>query len=334
MKKTAKAFGILLAVIVVLSIACNSVMYITYENEYVVIKQFGKIQSVSDHAGLGMKIPFIQTTTSIPKSLQFYDLLESDVITSDKKSMIIDAYITWRITDPILFTKTLNANTITAEGRLDVITYNAIKTTISNMTQEEVICSRDDTIDVAQAEATENIEIKDISAEEVESGKTDAVSAGQSEKEIEIIALSQRLLECVGNQCDQYGIQIVSIDVKKLDLPDENKEAVYQRMITERNNIAAAYKAQGQSEAQIIKNTTDKEVAVMLSEAQAEAERVIAEGEAEYMNTLSKAYNDESKADFYLFVRSLDAAEKSLNTKNNTLFLSKDSPIAQIFYGK
>lgn len=336
MKKSLKGFFILIAALVIFTVAYDSVIYTTYENEYVVIKQFGKIQSVSSHAGAGVKIPFIQTTTSIPKSLQFYDLLESDVITSDKKSMIVDAYITWRITDPVLFTKTLNANTTTAEGRLDVITYNAIKTTISNMTQEEVIRSRDDNIDVAHAEAAEDIEINDISAEDVESGEdidTSVTDAEKSGKDIEIIALSQRLLECVGNQCDQYGIQIVSVDVKKLDLPDENKEAVFQRMITERNNIAAAYKAQGQSEAQIIKNTTDKEVSVMLSQAQAKAEQTIAEGEAQYMSTLSEAYNDESKADFYLFVRSLDAAKESLNNKNNTLFLSEDSPIAQIFNG-
>ena len=332
MSKSLKRFFILIAVIVVLFVAYDSVIYTTYEDEYVVIKQFGKIQSVSDHAGAGVKIPFIQTTTSIPKSLQFYDLLESDVITSDKKSMIVDAYITWRITDPILFTKTLNANTTTAEGRLDVITYNAIKTTISNMTQEEVIRSRDDNIDIAHAEATEDIEINDISAEDVEAGDATAVSA-DNKNNIEIIALSERLLECIGNQCDQYGIQIVSVDVKKLDLPEENKEAVYQRMITERNNIAAAYKAQGQSEAQIIKNTTDKEVSVMLSEAQAKADQTIAEGEAQYMSTLSEAYNDEGKADFYLFVRSLDAAKDSLKNKDNTLFLSKDSPIAQIFNG-
>lgn len=336
MSKALKRMMILVAVIVVLAVAYESVIYTTYENEYVVIKQFGKIQSVSDHAGAGVKIPFIQTTTSIPKSLQFYDLLESDVITSDKKSMIVDAYITWRITDPVLFTKTLNANTSTAEGRLDVITYNAIKTTISNMTQEEVIRSRDDQIEIAHGETKEDIEINDISAEDVETNgniDTSATDAEKNKKQVEIIALSERLLECIGNQCDQYGIQIVSVDVKKLDLPDENKEAVYQRMITERNNIAAAYKAQGQSEAQIIKNTTDKEVSVMLSEAQAKADQTIAEGEAQYMSTLSEAYNDENKADFYLFVRSLDAARDSLNNKENTLFLSKDSPIAQIFNG-
>lgn len=118
-----------------------------------------------------------------------------------------------------------------------------------------------------------------------------------------------------------------------LDLPEENKDAVYERMITERNNIAAAYKAQGESEARIIRNTTDKEVSIMKSEAEAEADKLIAEGEAEYMKILSDAYNDESKADFYLFTKSLDTARTSLSNKNNTLFLDKSSPLAQIFTG-
>ena len=82
---------------------------------------------------------------------------------------------------------------------------------------------------------------------------------------------------------EQYGIDILAVEVKKLDLPDDNKQAVYTRMISERENIAAQYTAEGASQAQIIQNTTDKEVSIMLSEADAQAEQTIAEGEAEYM---------------------------------------------------
>ena len=130
---------------------------------------------------------------------------------------------------------------------------------------------------------------------------------------------------------EQYGIEIQMVKIKKLDLPDENKDAVYNRMITERKNIAAAYKAQGESEAQKIRNTTDRETAVMLSEAEATADRLEAEGEAEYMRILSDAYNDPDKAEYYLFVRQLDAAKKSLENGNTTLFLDSDSPLASIF---
>ena len=116
-------------------------------------------------------------------------------------------------------------------------------------------------------------------------------------------------------------------------MPDDNKQSVYDRMISERNNIAASYTAQGNSSAQKIKNDTTKEVSVMKSEANAEAEKIKAEGEAQYMQILSNAYNDASKADFYNFVRSLDAAKASLKNGNNTLILDKSSPITQIFYG-
>ena len=148
-----------------------------------------------------------------------------------------------------------------------------------------------------------------------------------------VISLSNKILEQLNKDYDpeQYGIEIQMVKIKKLDLPDENKDAVYNRMITERKNIAAAYKAQGDSEAQKIRNTTDRETAVMLSEADAKAAQIEAEGEAEYMKILSEAYNDPDKAEYYLFVRQLDAAKKSLENGNTTLFLDSDSPLASIF---
>lgn len=136
----------------------------------------------------------------------------------------------------------------------------------------------------------------------------------------------------VGDTLEQYGIELIAVETKHLDLPDDNKAAVYQRMISERNNIAASFAAQGESEAKKIRSEADKEVEIMLSQAEAKGEALVAEGEAEYMRVLSTAYNDPSKADFYQFVRSLDAAKKSLAGGNKTLFLSPDSPLAQIFY--
>ena len=133
---------------------------------------------------------------------------------------------------------------------------------------------------------------------------------------------------------EQYGIEIVAVEVKKLDLPDDNKQAVYTRMISERGNIAAQYTAEGKSEAKKIENTTDKEVSIMLSDAKAKAEATIAEGEAEYMRILSDAYSDPEKTDFYSFVRALDALKESMVGDNKTVILSDDSPIAQIFNGR
>lgn len=325
MKKLIKLFSGIIVLCIVAVIFFGTATYTVKENEYKVVKQFGKIVKISDEAGLYFKIPFVQSVSTMPQSLQFYDLPESEVITSDKKNMIANAYILWEISDPKLFVSSLNANLQTAEGRIDVIAYNAIKTTISNMTQEDIIASRtsDTVIETNNAEVEETVGSTTVT--------TDGTEAAQTQNMVnEGVIISDKLMECIGDQCTQLGINIKDIQIKILDLPDENKSAVYERMITERNNIAAAYTAEGNAEAQIIRNTTDKEISVMKSEAEAQAQKILAEGEAEYMKTLSEAYNDESKADFYLYLKALDMAKESLKD-NTTLFIGADSPIAQIF---
>lgn len=323
---------IIVVIVLVLFFLSEQCFYTTAENQYSVVKQFGKIVMTNDSAGLRTKVPFIHSISYVPKSRQIYDLPASEVITSDKKTMLVDAYVLWNVTDAKAYTQTLNASETTAQGRIDVIVYNAIKTTISSMTQEELIASRDSKMKFEASDA----QLEDIQINDIESSVTDEegnVIESESEEKHEIIVISDRLKNCIGSQCDQYGINISDVKIKVLDLPDENKEAVYTRMITERNNIAAAYKAQGESEAQIIRNTTDAEVSIMISEAQAKADATVAEGEAEYMKILSKAYNDPSKADFYLYTLQLDAIKESVGYGNTTIFLDKDSPIAEIFNG-
>lgn len=310
-------------ILLVFTIVWNSVTYLTRENEYTVVKQFGQIKTINSKTGINTKVPFINTVNVIPKSKQFYDVPISEVITSDKKTMTVDAFITWHVTDAKIFTSSLNASTTTAEGRLDIIVYNAIKTVCSSLTQKELIISRDFPLEVSQANVyLDDVEIHDLTEEDLEETKVE---------EAEIVPISKRLMQCIGNQCDEYGIAIDDVEIKVLDLPEENKDSVYQRMITARNNIAAAYRAQGESEAQVIRNTTNKEITVMKSEAKAEADKTVAEGEAEYMRVLSAAYGTKERADFYLFSLSLDAAKESLETGNTTLFIGKDSPIAEIF---
>ena len=288
MMKTVKRIILAIAVFAVVIIGASSIV-ITQENEYSLVRQFGKIDHVISEAGVSFKIPFIQSVDTLPKQTLLYDLSPSDVITSDKKTMICDSYILWQITDPVKFAQTLNCSISNAESRLDAIVYNSTKNIISSTTQDDVISGRN--------------------------GK-----------------LSQAIIDNIGTSLDQYGIELLDFETKKLDLPGDNKAAVYERMISERDNIAATYTAEGSSEAQKIRNTTDMEVTVMLSEAEKEAEILIAEGEAEYMRILSEAYNDASKQEFYSFVRSLDALKISMQGNNKTLILSPDSPLVKIFY--
>lgn len=323
MSKEKKKLGFVKYVLlVVLLLLLGNSMVICHENEYKLVRQFGKVQRVISTSGLNFKIPFIQSVDTIPKQILTYDLPASDVITSDKKSMIVDSYVLWEVTDPLKFTQTLAGSVYNAENRINALVYNATKNTVSSMTQDEVIKSRDGKMTVTVSEAEEDIESNDLVLEE----KTETV---------EIKSLTEEIMEQIGTSYEQYGIQILAVEVKKLDLPDDNKQAVYTRMISERENIAAQYTAEGASQAQIIQNTTDKEVSIMLSEANAQAEQIVAEGEAEYMRILSDAYADESRSEFYSFVRSLDAAKESLKGSNEkTLILPADSPIAQIFSGQ
>ena len=288
-----KIIGRFLTIIIVLGaiIGLSGSMVVTRENEYKLIRDFGRVSRVIDQAGLSFKVPFIQTTASLPKEILIYDLAASDVITMDKKTMMSDSYVLWEITDPLKFAQTLNSSILNAERRIDTTVYNSIKNVISSMSQNDVISGRD----------------------------------GE---------LSQAIMNNIGDSMEQYGIRLLAVETKQLDLPADNKAAVYERMISERDKIAATYQAEGQAEARMIQNTTDREIAISISNAQAEAAAVTAEGEAEYMRILAAAYNTEERAEFYGFIRALDAARASLTGSQNTLILPGDSPIARIFTGQ
>lgn len=285
-----KKIGILIGVSAVV-VAVGASVTVTQQNEYKLIRQFGKVDRVISSSGISFKIPFIESTQSLPKETLLYDLAASDVITKDKKTMISDSYVLWKISDPLKFAQTLNSSVESGESRINTAVYNATKNAISSMSQDQVITSRD----------------------------------GE---------LSDMVMEAIGTNMDQYGIELLKFETKQLDLPDDNKEAVYERMISERDNIAATYKAKGNSEAKVIRNKTDKEVAIQISDAKKQAEILGAEGEQEYMKILAQAYGEEDRSEFYSFVRSLDALKTSMKGEDKTVILSADSPIAQIFEGK
>ena len=326
-----KRTAVIILVLVAAFLLVETASVITYPNEYKVIKTMGKISRVTTEPGFSLRIPFVQSETTISKSRQLYDIAPTEIYTSDKKKMEVDAYIIWKVTDPVKFTQTLNSSKASAESKISAMVYGALKATVSSTSQEELIASRDAALDMVVEENTlSDVEIQDITSADLQETPDGMKVIDENTR---VISLSSKILEQLDRDYDpeQYGIEIQMVQIKKLDLPDENKDAVYNRMITERKNIAAAYKAQGESEAQKIRNMTDRETEVMLSEANAKAASLEAEGEAEYMKILSDAYNDPDKAEYYLFVRQLDAAKKSLKNGNTTLFLDSDSPLASIF---
>ena len=290
MKKTLKIVIPIVAVLLAAAVM-GGCFVVTQQNEYTIVRQFGAVVKVVDKPGLSLKVPFLQSTSTLPKTEMLYDLAVSDVITSDKKSMVADSFVLWRISDPLKFIQSLSGNLANAEYRIDTVVYNSLKTVISSMKQEDVISGRDG----------------------------------------ELAAL---IMKHVGNTFEKYGITVLAIETKRIDLPDENKAAVYERMISERENIAASFSAEGAAEAKRIRNEADKTVDITISAANASAEKLKAEGEAEYMRILSEAYNTPAEADFYEFMRALDMATASMTGGSNTLVVSSDSPIAQVFSGE
>ena len=291
MSKTLKILIPIVCAVLLIIVLAGSLV-VTQANEYTIIRQFGAVVRIIDQPGLSLKTPFVQSASTLPKTEMLYDLAVSDVITSDKKSMVADSFVLWRIDDPLKFIQTLSGSVATAESRLDQAVYNSLKTVISSMKQEAVISGRDG--ELASA-IMENLR------------KT--------------------------SNFESFGIYVLAIETKQIDLPDENKSAGYERMISERENIAASYAAEGAAQAKEIRNDADKSVEIPISAAKAQAEKLKAEGEAEYMRLLSAAYDTQEKADFYEFVRALDMARSSLTGKNKTLVVGSDSPIAQIFDG-
>ncbi|MBQ9421275.1 MAG: protease modulator HflC [Lachnospiraceae bacterium] len=289
MKKMIARIATIVIGIIVLGIAAGS-FYTVPQKQYVAVRQFGRIVDIKDTPGLKFKIPFIQNVQRISAATILYDIPASDVITRDKKSMIADNYVLWRVTDPTKYIRTLDAVELRAEERIEAAVYNAVKNVISSMSQDEVIEARGERLTVLITEEA-NSDISD------------------------------------------YGIEIIQSQIKSLDLPDDNKESVYERMISERQNIAATYQAEGNAEAQKIRNQADRDVSVMKADARKKAAIIEGEGEAEYMKILEEAYNTSDKAEFYNYTRSLDALKSSLTGNNKTIMLDKDSELAKILYG-
>jgi len=286
--------GIIIGVIVLLLvIVAASSMYTVEENQYACVFRFSEIVQTEDQPGLHVKIPFVDTVEYFTKATQFYDIPPSEVLTSDKQNMTVDCYILWNISDPQQFYRALGT-TGKAEERINAITYTALKNTMGKLAQADIINMND------------GAERNDI---------YDGIAA------------------IVNESADQYGIHVEDVKIKQFDLPDSNLNAVYTRMISERNQMAEKYTAEGNKEATLIRNEVDKTVNILVSDAKAEAAKLEAEGEAEYMRRLADAYDTQDKKDFYEFVMALDALKASLSGDQKTIILDADSDLAQILMG-
>ncbi|NLM78179.1 MAG: protease modulator HflC [Ruminococcaceae bacterium] len=276
----------IIAVIVIIGVS-NSV-YTVQEGEFAYITQFGALVSIQPDAGLAFKLPFIQDVNRLTKKQMIYNVNSSEVLTADKKAMIVDSYSIWKIDDVTTFIRTVN-NIGEMQKRIDASTYSVIKNLMGQLQQNEIIS-------------------------DAEAGRT---------------SLNNQITEQVAASLRPYGVDILSVEIKRFDLPEDNTTAVFARMVSERSQMAASYKAEGEYEAAKIRNETDKEIEITIGQAQAAAQRLQGEGEEEYMRILKELYNDPDKAEFYLFVRELEALKKAMQG-DKTLILGPDSPLVRI----
>ena len=280
-------------VVFLLVITLANSVYVVRENEYACRVQFSKIVETTGEAGLHFKIPFVDTVKYFSKVTTLYDIPPSEVLTSDKQNMTVDCYVLWKIEDPLRFYQTLGSTTV-AEERLNALTYNELKTVMGTLAQADIINMED-------------------------GGKRNEIYDG--------------IADTVNKQAKTYGISVEDVKIKQFDLPDSNLNAVYSRMISERNQIAEKHTAQGYQEATMIRSQVDKKVNIMISDANAKAAKLVAEGEAEYMKLLAEAYNSQDKKDFYEFTLALEALRSSLTGEEKTVILDANSELAKILMG-
>ncbi len=288
-----KKSAILIVILVLAALLAVNSMFTVQENEYACTVRFSKIIDTTDESGLHFKIPFVDSVKYFSKATQFYDIPPSEVLTSDKQNMTVDCYILWSISDPKLFYQTLGSTSV-AEQRLDALTYNELKTVMGTLAQADIINMED----------------------------------GAKRNDI-----YENIASDVDGLAKTYGIHVEDVKIKQFDLPDSNLNAVYGRMISERNQMAEKYTADGNYEASIIRNDVDKQVNIIVSDAEAEAAKLVAEGEGEYMRLLAAAYDSDDKKEFYEFTLALDALKASLNGTEKTVILDANSELARILMG-
>ena len=288
-----KKTSIAILVVLLAAVLLAGSCFTVAENEYACTVRFSKIIDTTSEAGLHFKVPFLDTVKYFTKATQLYDIPPSEVLTSDKQKMTVDCYILWSISDPKLFYQTLGSTSV-AEQRLDALTYNELKTVMGTLAQSDII--------------------------NMEDGSKRNDIYGNIASDVNALAKT-------------YGISVEDVKIKQFDLPESNLNAVYSRMISERNQMAEKYTADGNYEASIIRNDVDKKVNIMVSDAQAEAAKREAEGEQEYMRLLAEAYDTKDKQEFYQFTLALDALKSSLDGDEKTVILDANSDLAKILMG-
>jgi len=268
----------------VLLLAGFSSIFIVDETNQVVILQLGKPVKTVTKPGINLKLPFpFQEKITFDDRLLEYDSPPEEILSKDKKTLIVDNYVRWKIVDPLQFLKTVQAIP-TAKSRMDDIVYSELRRELGTHDMVEII--------------TEN-------REEI----MDVVTRASNEATL------------------SYGISVVDVRIRRVDLPSQNEESIYARMEAERKRQANKFRSEGEEEAQKIRAATDRDKTIILADAYKEAEKIRGEGDAKALQIYARSYSADPK--FYEFVRTLDAYKKVVDDKT-TLVLPSGSKLFKL----
>jgi len=267
----------IIIIIVILALA-NLTLFMVDETKQVIVLQFGKPIKAIKEPGLNWKLPFIQNVLYFEDRLLSYDTAPTEIITKDKKTLIVDNYARWKIKDPLLFLQTVR-DLIGAQARLDDIIYSELRVDLGLYEMSEIVSEKRDFI-------------------------------------------MKKVTEISDEKANTYGIEIVDVRIKRVDLPPENEIFIFDRMKAERERIAKQYRAEGQEESAKIIADTEKEKTIILAEAYKTAQALRGEGDAEAIKIYAESFNQ--NPEFYKFFRSLEAYKISLKDQT-TILLSPES---------
>ncbi|WP_407269065.1 protease modulator HflC [Radiobacillus sp. PE A8.2] len=280
----------ILILIVVIAFGINS-MYIVKEGEYKVVRQFGEVIDYQSEPGLKFKVPLLHSVTTLPNKKMVYDITEREINTLDKKRLVIDNYAIWEITNPQDMISTARTE-VGAESRMGEFIFSVVRSELGSMNYDEIIN---------------------------EEGST----RGNLNKRV-----TDRVNELLTR--DNYGVQVDDVRIKRTDLPDENEQTVYNRMISERESTAQEYLSRGEAEKKRIIATTDRDVQEMLSKADAQAAQIRAEGETEAAEMYSQAFQRDTE--FYQLYRTLESYKTTIDGET-TIILPQDSDYTRLLLG-
>ena len=279
--------NLLIAVFVLLVMLASGSLFAVKEGERAIVIQFGKVQrddATGDtkvfEPGLHFKLPFIDSVRHLDARIQTLDGTPDRFVTSEKKDLIVDSYVKWRIEDFARYYLSTGGNKLQAEALLKQKVNNGLRSEFGTRTIAQIVSG-------------------------------------------ERSALMNQAMEQASTSSDELGIEIVDVRVKQINLPTEVSNSIFQRMRAERAAVAREHRSEGQEQAEVIKANIDAKVTVMLADAERNARQLRGEGDAIAAQIYADAYS--KNADFYSFLRSMDAYKQSFNSKQDVMVIAPDS---------